>query len=175
MSLREYVWLNDMPVAVVNGVNTAAPVVYYVHTDHLGRPARMIAQSWAWVWDVIYSPFGAPAAIFDATAKLDMRFPGQWFQMESGLAYNWHRHYDASLGRYVQPDPIGLRGGRSLYSYALGSPLVYTDPDGEQVKEIIQICYLLCTLYINPLKIPSPVDFSNPMGPSCAIKDKKSK
>jgi hypothetical protein len=55
---REYVWLNDLPIAVVDGVNTATPVLYYVHTDHLGRPARMVAQNWAWVWDVIYSPFG---------------------------------------------------------------------------------------------------------------------
>jgi RHS repeat-associated protein len=46
-----------------------------------------------------------------------MRFPGQWFQMESRLAYNWHRHYDATTGRYVQPDPylvdhgLGTIGG----------------------------------------------------------------
>jgi len=106
VTLREYIWVGDLPVAAVDGVNTATPTLYYVHTDHLGRPARMIAQNWAWVWDVIYAPFGAASAIFDATAKLDMRVPGQWFQLESGLAYNWHRHYDASLGRYVQPDPL---------------------------------------------------------------------
>ena len=37
---------------------------------------------------------------------MDIRFPGQWFQLETGLAYNWHRHYDATTGRYVQPDPL---------------------------------------------------------------------
>jgi RHS repeat-associated protein len=82
------------------------PALYYVHTDHLGRPARMMAQNWAWVWDVIYAPFCGTAYLWDATTRLDIRFPGQWFQLESGLAYNWHRHYDATLGRYVQPDPL---------------------------------------------------------------------
>ncbi len=90
----------------------------------------MVAQNWAWVWDVIYAPFGGVSAIWDSTTKLDMRFPGQWFQLESGLAYNWHRHYDATLGRYVQPDPIGYGGGRSLYGYVSGNPLVYVDPYG---------------------------------------------
>ncbi|MGC2092779.1 MAG: RHS repeat-associated core domain-containing protein, partial [Methylocella sp.] len=33
------------------------------------------------------------------------RFPGQWFQLETGLHYHWHRHYDATIGRYLQPDP----------------------------------------------------------------------
>ncbi|QGM99944.1 RHS repeat protein (plasmid) [Methylocystis parvus] len=103
---REYIWLNDLPIAVVDNVNTATPTLYYVHTDHLGRPARMLAQNWSWVWDVIYSPFGGVSSIWDSTSKLDMRFPGQWFQLESGLAYNWHRHYDATLGRYIQPDPL---------------------------------------------------------------------
>lgn len=134
---REYIWLDDLPVAVVDGVNTATPTVYYVHTDHLGRPARMVAQNWSWVWDVIYAPFGGTAAIFDATAKLDMRFPGQWFQMESGLAYNWHRHYDATLGRYVQPDPIGYAGGRSLYGYVGQNPLGYIDPEGRNAGTIV--------------------------------------
>jgi RHS repeat-associated protein len=57
---------------------------------------------------VIYAPFGDVSYIWSASgfSGLDMRFPGQWFQLETGLAYNWHRHYDATLGRYVQPDPL---------------------------------------------------------------------
>ncbi|QGM47158.1 hypothetical protein [Methylocystis heyeri] len=46
---REYIWLDDLPVAVVDGVNTGSPKLYYVHTDHLGRPARMTAQNQGWV------------------------------------------------------------------------------------------------------------------------------
>ncbi|WBK01281.1 RHS repeat domain-containing protein [Methylocystis parvus] len=135
VTLREYIWLNDIPIAVIDGADTATPTMYSVHTDHLGRPARMVAQNWASVWDVIYSPFGGVAAIFDSTTKLDMRFPGQWFQMESGLAYNWHRHYDASLGRYVQPDPMGLSSlqtdGPNPFDYVGGNPLARIDPKGQ--------------------------------------------
>jgi RHS repeat-associated protein len=105
-TLREYIWLDDIPLAVVDKVATGSPVIYYVHSDHLGRPARMTAQNQGWVWDVIYSPFGETSYIWTNPGTIDIRFPGQWFQLESGLAYNWHRHYDATLGRYVQPDPL---------------------------------------------------------------------
>jgi RHS repeat-associated protein len=105
-TLREYIWLGDIPLAVVDKVATGSPVIYYVHSDHLGRPARMTAQNQAWVWDVIYSPFGETSYIWTNPGTIDIRFPGQWFQLESGLHYNWHRHYDASLGRYLQPDPL---------------------------------------------------------------------
>ncbi len=129
-TLREYIWLNDLPVAVVDNVNTASPAVYYVHSDHLGRPARMTAQNQSWAWDVIYDPFGNVSYSWSNPEVMNIRFPGQWFQLETGLAYNWHRHYDATLGRYVQPDPIGLAGGKSLYGYVGGSPLVWADPLG---------------------------------------------
>jgi RHS repeat-associated protein len=127
---REYIWMDDLPVAVVAGVNTANPTLYYVHADHLGRPARMTDQNQNWVWDVIYSPFGATSYIWTNPATLDLRFPGQWFQLETGLAYNWHRHYDPTIGRYLQPDPLGYGGGRNLYAYAKGNPFAYVDRDG---------------------------------------------
>lgn len=134
-TLREYIWLGDIPLAVVDKVATGAPVIYYVHADHLGRPARMTAQNQAWVWDVIYSPFGETSYIWTNPGTLDIRFPGQWFQLESGLHYNWHRHYDATLGRYLQPDPLGLTAllgnGPSIYGYAGQNPLAKVDPRGE--------------------------------------------
>ncbi|QGM44969.1 RHS repeat-associated core domain-containing protein [Methylocystis heyeri] len=134
---REYIWLNDLPVAVVDQVNTSTPQVYMVHTDHLGRPVLMISTAGAWVWNAIYNPFGAVSYIWSSPAVMDIRFPGQWFQLETGLAYNWHRHYDASLGRYLQPDPIGYAGGRSLYGYVGGNPLAYGDPDGRNPSPIL--------------------------------------
>ena len=68
------------------------------------RPARMTDASANWVWDVIFTPFGTTAYINQNPTVMNIRFPGQWFQLETGLAYNWHRHYDATIGRYVQPD-----------------------------------------------------------------------
>jgi RHS repeat-associated protein len=65
---------------------------------------------------------------------MDLRFPGQWFQLENGLAYNWHRHYDPTIGRYIQPDPLGLKAllsdGPSVYNYVGGNPLAKIDPSG---------------------------------------------
>ena len=134
-TLREYIWLGDIPLAVVDKVATGSPVIYYVHADHLGRPARMTAQNQAWVWDVIYSPFGETSYIWTNPGTIDIRFPGQWFQLESGLAYNWHRHYDASIGRYVQPDPLGLAallsdGPSAVFGYQSGdgNPISFVDP-----------------------------------------------
>ena len=65
-----------------------------------------------------------------AGALPDLRFPGQWFQAESGLHQNWMRDYDPALGRYLQADPLGLVDGASVYGYALQNPGRYVDPRG---------------------------------------------
>jgi RHS repeat-associated protein len=59
-----------------------------------------------------------------------LRQDGQWFQLEAGLHYNWHRHYDPSLGRYTQPDPLGFVDGPSVYAYVKSTPQNLVDPKG---------------------------------------------
>lgn len=59
--------------------------------------------------------------------------PGQYFDAETGLHYNHHRYMDPGIGRYLQTDPVGLEGGLSTYSYALGDPVGAYDPDGLSV------------------------------------------
>ncbi len=97
----------------------------------------MTAPNQSWAWDVIYDPFGNVSYSWSNPEVMNIRFPGQWFQLETGLAYNWHRHYDATLGRYVQPDPLGLRAlmsdGPSAYGYVGGNPMAYVDPRGLEV------------------------------------------
>lgn len=82
------------------------------------------------VWQASYLPFGEVDTI-TGPAALDYRFPGQWFQLETGLAYNWHRHYDPTTGRFLQPDPLGMPDGPSRWAYVGNSPLS-VDPRGLQ-------------------------------------------
>ena len=127
-TLTEYVWLDDMPIALVANVDTS-PSLYFVHTDHLNRPIRMTDGGENVVWDAVYNPFGGVNSI-TGSATNNLRFPGQYFLMEDGLHYNWYRHYDPTTGRYAQPDPAGLLYGPGIYSYVNGNPLDSYDPYG---------------------------------------------
>lgn len=59
-----------------------------------------------------------------------LRFPGQYFDAETGLHYNRFRYYDRSVGRYISADPIGQLGGANVYAYVLNDPLNWIDPLG---------------------------------------------
>ena len=59
-----------------------------------------------------------------------LRYPGQYFDQETGLNYNYFRDYEPSTGRYVESDPIGLKGGASTFSYVQLNPLSFIDPKG---------------------------------------------
>jgi RHS repeat-associated protein len=60
----------------------------------------------------------------------NLRYPGQYFDKESGLHYNGFRTYSAEPGRYTQPDPIGLDGGWNRFAYVDNNPLRFADPLG---------------------------------------------
>jgi RHS repeat-associated protein len=89
----------------------------------------MIATSGEVVWAARYDSFGnAVIDVEDVTNNLG--FPGQYFDTESGLYYNWNRYYDPALGRYVQSDPLGFDAGMNFYVYANGNPVNLVDPMG---------------------------------------------
>jgi RHS repeat-associated protein len=127
----EYVWLDDMPVAVFANVDSGTPSLWYVHTDHLNRPIKMTDVNKNVVWDAMYWPFGA-VYLITGSATNNMRFPGQYFLLETGLHYNWHRHYDPTIGRYLQADPLRFIDGPSLYTYVSSAPTMNVDPSGLQ-------------------------------------------
>ncbi|NUW71977.1 RHS domain-containing protein [Vibrio mediterranei] len=103
--------------------------IYHVHNDHLGTPQALTDESGATVWKASYSPFGK-ATVTTEQIKFNLRFPGQYYDAETGLHYNWHRYYDPSLGRYLQSDPLGLHAGVDTYGYVNGNPLSLSDPTG---------------------------------------------
>ena len=67
----------------------------------------------------------------------NLRFPGQYYDRESGLYYNYFRDYDPSTGRYVESDPIGLAAGTNLYAYVGGDPVNRIDPHGKELAPIL--------------------------------------
>jgi len=133
--VQEFVWLGDLPVAVIVG-SVASPLPLLAYADHLNAPRVLIDKTEAARWRWISEPFGttqpeqAPAGLSPITFNL--RFPGQYYDSESGLNYNYFRDYDDTTGRYVQSDPIGLQGGINTYAYAANDPLSYSDSMGLQ-------------------------------------------
>jgi RHS repeat-associated protein len=117
------------------GAGNIAANIGYIWTDHLNTPRAITnaANDVVWKWDS--APFGDTPANDKPTATLpaftfNHRFPGQYFDKETGLHQNWHRDYDPALGRYVQFDPIGLRAGSNPFEYAGSAPTIYYDPTG---------------------------------------------
>ena len=129
--VREYIWIDDMPVAMVQYPGSTSPATYYIHTGQVGEPLMMTDASKAIVWNNVMDPYGTATPLGTDTVSLDLRYPGQWLQPETGgLAQNWFRDYDASIGRYAQVDPLGIQGGFNAYAYALSNPVNGVDRAG---------------------------------------------
>ena len=102
-------------------ISTAPPQaqLYFIYTDQLNTPRLITNQAqqavWTWAND---DPFGNnapnenPSNLGAFTCNL--RLPGQYFDKETNLHYNGARDYDAGIGRYIQPEPLGLAGGINL-------------------------------------------------------------
>ena len=130
---REYIYLGGTPIAYRTG--SPSPTLYLVHTDHLDTPKALTDTGGRLVWRAVHAPFGLASADEDPDGDshslvMNIRFPGQYFDQESGLHYNYHRYYDPSTGRYLRSDPIGLGGGTNTYGYVSGNPLGNSDPFG---------------------------------------------
>jgi RHS repeat-associated protein len=141
--IQETVWMGDIPVATLQPSGTSI-ATYYVHTDHLGTPRKITRPSdnslmWRYDPDTFGSvaPNGNPSSL--GTFIYNLRFPGQYYQAETGLNYNYFRDYDPQTGRYIESDPIGLYAGSySTYSYANGNPVSHIDPTGLDVSILIK-------------------------------------
>ena len=138
-------YLNGQPLAMI--VANTPENVYYYHNDHLGTPQVMTDSVGAVVWEAAYDPFGE-ATINIGQITNNLRFPGQYFDAETGLCYNWNRDYNPQLGRYIESDPIGLKGGINLYIYSQNNPIRLIDTDGRKV----QICYSPMDSFFTDLK-----------------------
>jgi RHS repeat-associated protein len=134
-----------MPVAVIYGTKH-----YAIQSDHLNTPRRLVQSDGQVAWQWAYSAFGdeQPTIAKNRFANTDLnqsfgattvpavtfnlRYPGQYFDQESNLHYNYHRSYHPGGGRYTQADPIGLDGGWNRFGYVEQNPLSFTDQFGLQ-------------------------------------------
>lgn len=104
---------------------------YFYHNDHLGTPQTMTDMNGDIVWEATYEAFGKATVDPASVITNNLRFPGQYWDEETGLHYNWHRYYDPGTGRYISKDPIGFLGGdKNIFRYVLSNPLKYADPYG---------------------------------------------
>jgi len=124
-------------------VNSGVAQIYYIVPDQLNTP-RLVANqagTTVWRWDNT-EPFGNSLPNDDPDGDgvpfgLDLRFPGQFFDRETFLHYNYLRDcYDPATGRYCQSDPVGLVGGLNPYLYVRNYPLELADPTGLLYPEL---------------------------------------
>jgi len=92
-----------------------------------------------WRWDS--DPFGTTAASQDPDGDsvnfvYHPRFPGQYYDAETGLNHNYFRDYDPQTGKYVESDPIGLTVGMNTFAYIDSSPIDSYDVFGLQARAI---------------------------------------
>ncbi len=143
-----------MPIAAqINGR------MYAIDTDHLNTPRRLTNADGQVAWQWLITGFGEVTPTTGATGYLqpgstatapsyapavtfNLRYPGQQWDQETGLAYNINRYYDASSGRYIQADPIGLDGGWNRFAYVGGNPVSFVDPEGLQFLDLTTIAGL---------------------------------
>ena len=115
---------------------TEGEKIYYYHLDHLGTPLAMTDADTNIVWTWQYGPFGEESLWMSPNViNQNLRFPGQYYDSETGLHYNFHRYYSPKLGRYLTTDPA--RGFKkdpqsfNLYPY-VKNPINLIDPEGQQ-------------------------------------------
>lgn len=143
---QEFVWIDGLPMGVVT-TEDGVSRLHYIEADHLGTPRAVIdpvANEVVWRWEAAPDPFGTTLPARDLASdgtvfELHLRFPGQYYDAETRLHYNYFRNYEPLTGRYIESDPIGLAGGISTFAYVDSAPTVFADPYGLSKRDVERI------------------------------------
>lgn len=130
----EGMWSSDPIYTKINGE------YYYYLNDHSGTPQKLINLNGSVQWAMQQSAFGVSSIDSQSLINSHLRFPGQYYDQETGLYYNWFRYYDPVTGSYTSSDPISLAGGFNTYIYVHQNPIRFSDPNGLAVPLAISAC-----------------------------------
>jgi RHS repeat-associated protein len=118
------------PLARIDKRGNDPEKVMYFHTDLNGCPEELTDENGKILWECSFQLWGKRIhEIEHIPIQQNLRYQGQYLDRETGLHYNTFRYYDPDIGRFTQPDPIGLAGGFNLYQYAPNG-LTWVDPWG---------------------------------------------
>jgi RHS repeat-associated protein len=113
---------------------------FHCLTDHLGTPKELVTGAGHVAWSARLTFWGELERVGAHETDCPIRFQGQWFDDESGLANSWFRYYDPARGAFMSPDPIGLDGDKKIYAFPR-TPAAWIDPYGLQNDYIVYGLY----------------------------------
>jgi len=131
---RDYLWLNGLPLAQID-VQGGIDKVRYLHPDHLATARLATDEMGTIVWRWEGEAFGDVGPDEDpdgdgVSVTVNLRFPGQYADRESGFYYNYFRTFNSNAGIYIRSDPAGIIGGYNSYTYSINNPASVTDVYG---------------------------------------------
>lgn len=124
----------DAPITQAERVRTAEArwvdaEFYSIVTDVIGTPTELVDTRGNLLWQARSTLWGEPLAAAPGHASTPLRFPGQYFDAETGLHYNVHRYYDPATARFTSDDPLGLDPSPNPAAY-VHNPVTWMDPLG---------------------------------------------
>ncbi len=141
-STKQFVWSNGLAPHEARNASSAitaqyfslgekiSGTSYYYTKDHLGSIREMTNTSGAIQGQYAYDPYGQVNKIAGSGPVSDFQYAGYYYHSPSALSATLNRAYSASMGRWLNRDPIEERGGINLYGYVLNNPISITDPSG---------------------------------------------
>jgi RHS repeat-associated protein len=127
--ITEHVYLADTPIAAIKSTGA-----FVVQADHLNTPRAILGagnvSAWTWDSDAFGTTLANEKPSTLATFNYNLRFPGQYYDKETLTHYNYFRDYYPKTGKYIESDPIGLKGGINTYAYVDSNPINKVDPRG---------------------------------------------
>ncbi|MDC4857609.1 RHS domain-containing protein [Acinetobacter baumannii] len=108
--------------------------ITFYHCDQVGTPQTMTNTRGECVWEILHNTWGTALEIKAVNQdnpfeQNNLRFQGQYYDLETELHYNRYRYYEPHSARYVSKDPIGLEGGLNIMNYVI-NPNQLIDPMG---------------------------------------------